>query len=629
MTRKVFVLLCALLLGAVEPLVARDPLPVPLRLPPGGTQILPIDREGSYMGDAVRIVDCPADQDNPFGVCGNLLFGGMALWNSHLSGAIQIKFYPPLNDISHFEVTHPFNLIGEDVFARTPQLYQLAAFDNAILDTFDEVSSGDLNLRTGEVTNFRYKVIFFNTWYALFGRANPAIKPPPFEFPGIYGSTNGHSALGSTPGLDLVFEQRPDGLLDFTFYGSTFLPLGNNVNGDPVRLPMPFCGPFTECASIQVPGMSLHPHLRITTKKPPNDPPCGDSCIDVPFNTVQEFTLNSRFSSIGDDFNLNIPQLGGEAIGRSQMQGRMQIQFGAQNGDFVPLSFALLPPAGMIVPPPPFPLRGLYLGILGHDEKIRFPRLTYDQVSIALLDDPFDIPVGELNIKTGQLVGGLRWRSFWASEVLTTILVQNQGRIPPQSFQLGGPASFNKGPNGEWIFRHNAIELRPFDTFLFPSPDLNPATAMVAGPGSLLTPFYRMQAALPTDTPGSQVISGSQSNVLGSFGDRFSYNYSIPCEPAGKPSSFEYTNTNPTKGGTFRMEGLASVACINSRTSNQPRGAYDTVTFSGFGTWSKDDERHIATVQISIAPDAPYVTILIDGGTVSNVNTKPVEHPVP
>jgi hypothetical protein len=34
-------------------------------------------------------------------------------------------------------------------------------------------------------------------------------------------------------------------------------------------------------------------------------------------------------------------------------------------------------------------------------------------------------------------------------------------------------------------------------------------------------------------------------------------------------------------------------------------------------------------VQISTAADAPYVSILIDGGSVSNVNTKPIEHPLP
>jgi hypothetical protein len=37
----------------------------------------------------------------------------------------------------------------------------------------------------------------------------------------------------------------------------------------------------------------------------------------------------------------------------------------------------------------------------------------------------------------------------------------------------------------------------------------------------------------------------------------------------------------------------------------------------------------MATVQISTAADMPYVSILIDGGMVSNVNTKPEKAVLP
>src|SRR5215472_11527986 len=111
--------------------------------------------------------------------------------------------------------------------------------------------------------------------------------------------------------------------------------------------------------------MALHPHLRITTKPPANDPPCGAKCLPIPYNSVVELTLNSRFSSIGDEFNLTIGQLGGEGVGRSQMQGRILVQFGDQNGDFVPVAFNALPPAGLLAPPPAFPISGLSLGFLG------------------------------------------------------------------------------------------------------------------------------------------------------------------------------------------------------------------------------------------------------------------------
>ena len=621
MTRNSFLLVCAAALAASAPLAGKAPLPVPLKLPPGMVETLQVDKAGTYMGDAVRIPHCPKKEDAPFGLCGNVLFGGLGLWNTHLKGAIQIRFFPPLNDVSHFEVSHPFNLTGDDVVLRTPQFYAFGATDNILIDQFNQTSSGDLNLVSGEVTNLKYGANFFNIWYIALGIVNPKLKDPAFVFPGVYGTA------------DAVFEQRPDGLLDFTFYGSTFLPLGNNIDGDPVRLPMPFCGPLLQCGSIQVPGLSLHPHLRVTTKAPPNDPPCDPHCFPVQFNSIMELTLNSRYSSIGDDFDLRIPQLGSSiAIGRSQVQGRILVQFGDQNGDYVPIAVSAMPPSGLLAPPPAFPITGLSLGFLGFDEILRFPLQDYWVQTVALTDDPFDVPVGELNLKTGQVVGGLLWRTFWTTSLLNAILNQNNGRILPQSFLLRGPALFQTGLNNQLQFRYAATEYRPFEGFTFPYPD-NPdykdaSRSYTAGSGSLLTPFFNTQAVLPTDTPTS-VMSGSRTNVQSSFNEVFSYSFSIPCNAVGKTGSFEYTNNATGKnGGTFKMENLASVMCINSLTSRQPAGNYDTVTFTGYGTWSKDSDRHLATVQISVALDAPYVSILIDGN-LSNVNTKPSDTPIP
>lgn len=64
---------------------------------------------------------------------------------------------------------------------------------------------------------------------------------------------------------------------------------------------------------------------------------------------------------------------------------------------------------------------------------------------------------------------------------------------------------------------------------------------------------------------------------------------------------------------------------MNSQNSNAAIGDADTVSFTAFGSWSKDQDLHVATVQISTAPDEPYVSIQIDGGLTSNVNTRPPE----
>jgi len=127
------------------------------------------------MGDAVRIPDCPKNEDAPFFVCGNVLFGGLGLWNTHLTGPLRIQFFPPVKDISHFEITHPFDLTGDDVVLRTPQFYAYDATNNVVLDQLNQNSSGDLNLVTGEITNLKYGVNFFNSWYVALGAVNPKL----------------------------------------------------------------------------------------------------------------------------------------------------------------------------------------------------------------------------------------------------------------------------------------------------------------------------------------------------------------------------------------------------------------------------------------------------------------------
>src|SRR5882757_3054410 len=78
-------------------LLAESPaLPTPIVLPPGLHETLAINTSVSYVGDAVRMVDCPKDDDEPFGLCSNELYGGLAMWDTPISGNIDIQFYPPV-----------------------------------------------------------------------------------------------------------------------------------------------------------------------------------------------------------------------------------------------------------------------------------------------------------------------------------------------------------------------------------------------------------------------------------------------------------------------------------------------------------------------------------------------------
>ena len=86
---------------------------------------------------------------------------------------------------------------------------------------------------------------------------------------------------------------------------------------------------------------------------------------------------------------------------------------------------------------------------------------------------------------------------------------------------------------------------------------------------------------------------------------------------------FEYENHS--QQGSFRLHSIAWVDFSDSVTSQHHHHEYDTVTFSGFGVWTKDGTRTLqqVAVQISTSSEKPYVGIQVADGDVSNVNTKP------
>jgi hypothetical protein len=593
-------------------------LPVPLQIPPGGIEVLPVVKRTSYIGDAVKIVDCPEDKYSPFGTCGNLLFGGMALYDSHLSGLIQVKFYPPVRNISHFEISHPGNLRGDDAVLKAPQVYQFPVQNVYAFDDLAVISSGDLNVATGEVTKVDYRLNVYNTFYTSFASANPKLKAGAFQFPGAYGSAN------------IVFTQRADGKLDLALSASTFLPLNNNVLGDAPRIPMPFCGPQQSCGSIQAPNSSLHPHIHISTVDL-DAPLCGANCPAFPANSIQVLTANSAASGAADKFNLNITQLGGnQATAISNMMGKVQFQFGEASGGTLPFVMSVLPASGLLAKPPDSPLAvlGVALGMLGQDSKFSFPSQTYNFESVLMADDPLELCVGAIDLQTGVVSGGMLYRGFFVQTLLEAVLTVNNGAIAPSSFAFRGPAGFERDANGQTVFRFNSGVFLDFANFFWPSPDFTTSHAYVAGPGSELNPLFYLQAAFNPSGP-RLLRTGSANNVKAQIGDTFSYSYSVSCDGSGS-ASFTYTNNSTTKrGGTFTMQNLAAVDCTNSRASTQGPAGSDTLTFSGFGKWSNDSDPHLGSIQVTTYNGQQYVIIQIDGAQLSSADNPQPGVPTP
>jgi hypothetical protein len=468
-----------------------------------------------------------------------------------------------------------------------------------------------LNLATGLVSNLAYNIGFMNSALFALVSVNPNLPRAPISFPGQYGSAWAK------------FEPRDDGLLDFSFRGMTFLPFGPGFGGQPTRFPLPFAGPTMHFASIPAVGTALHPHLSLSTRAPDGEP-CGANCPDIPSNTVREYTAFSHNTAFGDKFSLNIPELGGSGTGRSHLLGRVLIQFGEPKNNAVPVAVSTLVPGGMFAKPPDSPMASMFpgrlsLGLLGHDETLHFPQSAYQINKVCFIDDPFEFSVGSIDLTTGRLLGPLLFRGFIVQDMLMA-LMQIEPRTPKSSFYFRGPAAFERDAGGQTIFNFNASVRVPYpEGFGFPQPDLK--STYLVGPGSNLDPFIYIQA-MEGQAPPPAGKSGAAQNVAASNGQRFSYSYSIPGSPAGKPARFEYTNE--TTGGAFTMTSLVWVSFLNAKRTAPNGVECDAVSFTGLGMWNEGERvPHLATVQISTAPDMPYVSILIDGGMLSNVNTKP------
>lgn len=614
---------------ADQPTYLFDKLPTPLKLPTGLVETLPLNHDGSFFGDQLRAVDCsPAVQpafpgdtiadEVRYGTCGNQLFGGVAMTDSHLTGNLTIQFFPTGSTTAHFVVTQGV-LKGDDGILSAPLGYLFPVKSNQISDTL-LLSSGDVDLTTGYVDpgTLKWYSFFSNTVLLALGNVNPKLAPPTVAFPGARGF-----AWAS-------FAQRPDGLLDFYFRGSAFLPLGNDTQGDPVRFPLPFCGPAGNCASVLARGTSLHPHLQLDTRATLGYTPCAPNCPDIPFNTTQVYTVNARYTSFGDDFDLRIPELGGASLGSAELQGRFQIQFGAKTGNTVPFQISVLPPEGLFADPPNNPQTGAgFRGFLmGANQKLLFPSgQSYNQHKVYFVDEPYNRAAGMIDLTSGRIMGEFTYPMFIDQSIIEALVPDNNGRIssdpfylvamrPPQRPDDPNYAFFEKEPNGQTMLRMNTLHKRTFDTFCFPQPTLLPNQCWVAGAGANLNIFGKFQAAHLADpaNPGSAVLTDRRT-FTSPVGDTFSYNLSVPCDAPGRSVSFVYTNNNSgPSGGTFTMTHPASVSCTNSKVSTAAQGNYDQVAVTGFGTWSKDPSGSLprfAAASVSVDPANPFATIIV------------------
>jgi hypothetical protein len=215
--------------------------------------------------------------------------------------------------------------------------FRLAGIDNQVMDSTSVVCSGDVNLVTGEVTNLNYALFLLNSAILALAAVNPALPKDAVPLPGQFGRAWAR------------FDPRPDGLLDYTCYVCSFIPL--SVLKTPIRFPLPFTGPSGSVASIPADGTALHPHFCLSTRA--LQPALGWTGGPVPTNTLQHI---------------------------ENADGRWQIQFGEDFGGAV--SFAVRP-----LPPTAAP-------------RSRVTPVPTDPMT----DDRFNLPVGVIDTATGAFM---------------------------------------------------------------------------------------------------------------------------------------------------------------------------------------------------------------------------------
>jgi hypothetical protein len=582
----------------------------PLRLPPSLEMTVPLSHAASYHGDAIRVVNCSAEADAQFGSSAEVLFGGPVLFDSHLTGALHIRFSPPENGLSRFEMRFD-PLAGDDGVLSAPMFFRWPVQQCLVILEPNAVSAGTLNLATGDVTDLSVSVRYLNTALQALVGVNPGFPDQPIVFPGRYGSAWAK------------FEQRDDETLDFTFYGSTFLPLGARFGDNEVRWALPFAGSPFDFASIPARGLALHPHLQLSTREPQRDHELDSDSepLNLTSNSLCELTLFTRRSSFGDRFSLNTPELGGPATGRSHLLGRLLLQTGERFGDSMPVVMWLMTPGGLLGQQPPPALATLFPGRLspgpvGHDEHLRFPTRNYYLDAVTLVDDPFEFCVGAVDLRSGHFINQPMHRGFIGQDLFFS-LIRVEPRTPRESFQFRGPAVLRHGVRGELVFRQRAIVRVPYPAgFAFPAPDLT--SAITVGENSVLDPYLWLRATSER-APETAIVLGRE-NLRSSTGEDFSFRLEVR-EGRHEPLGFEYTNH--AQRGSYRME---TVSWFGRSRVLTPAGESDVYTFSGFGRWSKDGtgRAHQVAAQIAVGAEE-YVSVQIDSGLVSNVNTRPVE----
>ena len=282
--------------------------------------------------------------------------------------------------------------------------------------------------------------------------------------------------------------------------------------------------------------------------------------------------------------------------------------------------------------------------MVGFNERMKFPAgVIYNQKKLSSSMDPNNLAICAVNVKTGEITDELLCRSYVVQKLFENLIVV-EPCTPNDSFLYQGPARFTRGRDGELVFALNGEVFIPYPKgFRFPAPtdDGEPAFNVVAD--SRLDPFLRILASHRGTKAKGVMSSGGQAedpkwiDETSSIGQQFAYRYRVDLKTSAV--FFEYSNRDEHGGGTFKLHRVSWISATNSPRSTAGPGKADTITFSGFGSWTvggkskknSSTDGHQVAVHISTSEADAYVGIMVDAGLTSNANTKPskIEDSIP
>jgi hypothetical protein len=190
---------------------------------------------------------------------------------------------------------------------------------------------------------------------------------------------------------------------------------------------------------------------------------------------------------------LRSEELGGGALARSPLFGRVEVQFGTIVAGKMPFTISLRGPTPRLnskterllklLPP------GTQAGLLGMHGTLRFPRVTYFQRELSLTTDPYKVSVGSVDVDSGEFHNAILRKYLFQNIMKKLLLVEP--RTPTDSFCYICNGHFRVVGGGLAISLYGDFNIPYPNGYHFPLPKYG---STKIGEESHLQPFVNLDA---------------------------------------------------------------------------------------------------------------------------------------